>query len=369
MKDLDFDELDKAVNSLMSRSGNAPIQSSQPSPAAPSSTVSQPEDTSSSLSVVPARATTIAPTEPRQPSLPLARSATPSLATKRSGRFMDVVHPSSDMTKAPIVNTPTAEKITLTPISTTVVPETNPESDASEQLPSDTTSQTAPAATVSQNEWPDPLEFHEQQSAQNTTETQLSNDAPDVSPAVVVETKPEAPITTASEPLEPSLSPFIADAKVEKRPLGGTTADEPTVSESNDQTSAIEQKDIPTDQQVSNNDDTQTTPRVELPAELHSDLLAVESDEAAKLPSSSATSASASVDSIVTGPVSIVQQYKKQENSRDTSHTAIYDNAAQPLAHPAKKKSGWLGVVLIIVVILLLVGAAAAAYFMGFIPL
>ena len=369
MKDLDFDELDRAVNSLMSRSGNAPVEpekqtttdvvSTPPSvpsrPLAPTPAVTQtpsvdvPTRSTVSLSA-PSRTTT------QTPSANTSSVSMPSLATKRSGRFMDVVHPSSDMTKAPIVTPSTTEKVTLTPINTDVAPEPEQTKGVDESTISSSSSAIAPSADA----WPDPIEFHEQTSdTQDSPEPVSQSDVQATTEPTQAEISPVVTPTT----VEPSPSPFITDAKVDKRPLGGAVSDTPLLSPASAPT-ATEDK-MSSDPQVPSSDDAQTPPKVELPAELHSDLLAVESDEAAKLPPVATTPPSAAT----AGPVSISQQYKKQENSRDSSHAAMYDNAAQPLAHPAKKKSGWLGVVLIILIIVALVGVAAAAYFMGYIPL
>ena len=87
MKDLDFDELDRAVSSLMSNvpdktnAASAPAASS--APAAPSAAV-PPADGATPITVV----NNSKPVEPPAPATP-----TPALAPaqRRGGRFMDMV--------------------------------------------------------------------------------------------------------------------------------------------------------------------------------------------------------------------------------------------------------------------------------------
>lgn len=83
MKDIDFDELDKAVSSVLGNeskptSGHVPVTAGQAAIAVPQRT---------SLSVSPADQTD----DNSKPPAPLSPAV-------RRGRFMDVVHPSSDMT-------------------------------------------------------------------------------------------------------------------------------------------------------------------------------------------------------------------------------------------------------------------------------
>ena len=88
MKDLDFDELDRAVNSAIN-----------PQPAAPAEPVAEPPAPETEPAVEPV-------TEPPAPT-PVVSSPSPA-ARRSSGRFMDVVHPSSDM-RAKANETPVTE--------------------------------------------------------------------------------------------------------------------------------------------------------------------------------------------------------------------------------------------------------------------
>jgi len=85
MKDLDFDELDRAVNSAIN-----------PQPTAPAEPEALAEPVAAAPAQVPEPAPQPAPVVETSSSPPV--TPTPSPAARRSGgRFMDVVHPSSDM--------------------------------------------------------------------------------------------------------------------------------------------------------------------------------------------------------------------------------------------------------------------------------
>lgn len=298
MQDIDFDELDRAVSSTLN-------------PARPSNTVK--------TDAVPARIPD--PASP-QPVAPAAR--------RSSGRFMDVVHPSSDMRPAE-----RSERSAPRP------------SEPAQQEPE----RPAPATT----DWPDPLDFH---GFKDEAEVEIPKPEP------VVDN-----VDTSGTPLE---SPFLTDAKVEKRPLGAfSTNDTPTMSDQIDAENAAEIEAV----------EAEEVPLLEAPDE---ELLTAETEtkddspvvsdvpaEEAK-PEIEAPTEEVSKDEPTpvvaieepTGPQSITQQYKEQPSSNQTSG-AIYDTEAyhQPLVHTAKKKSGALVVIWILALILVGAGAGAGMYF------
>ncbi len=269
MTDIDFDELDKAINSLVSG------------------------DSKKGTATATIPATPVAPVEPAVPVLTPApatpaASPTPSLTvptppSRPQGRFMDVVHPSSDM--RPGLNIPDRsprEGITITPPSAPepVIPKPEPEPAEDPPAPQDT-----------------PVE-----------------------PAVPVPT----PTPVATE------SPFLKDAKVEKRPLGGLS------------------------EAVERTPDTDSP----LPDELQPDVLSLESDN----PQNQTMGDTISTE--LSNP--IVQSHTQdlpadnQENPEPMYNAGTY----QPvLSHPAKKKAGWLWVLWIVIILLAGVGAGAAMYF------
>ena len=214
---------------------------------------------------------------------------------------------------------------------------------------------------------PDPLDM------QSPVASSLSaEDEPAVEPAAVADSA--APAT------EPLGSPFLTDAKVEKRPLNAdplaASNTEPLVSIDELIKTDIEEPAAAQQAVEEKGDEPPIEPQV---PELASDLVAIEATGKAteseteltpQTPSSAQPSANSSVSSEPAGPTSIAQQYKPLESTGDQTHAAIY-NAEQypePLAHPAKKKSGWLWVVFILALLALGSGGAVALYMSGIIP-
>lgn len=303
MKDIDFDELDRAVNSLISPSG-AP-QSASSSPAAP---------------VV---------ATPPQPvvSAPTLTPTTPPLAERRSsGRFMDVVHPSSDMRPVAVPARPVAAAPAM------VTPP------ASEPL--------APAAA-----WPDPIDMHE-----------AANNEVAAAPIVSSPTEPSADMTA---PLE---SPFLSDAKVEKRPLGAFSNE---VHASGPSEPAVVPKPVDEPEAVTSTPDTaegvpkapdhQIQNDTPLPAELQPGLLSIEANED---PSKVTLSTAIPTATESTGPTSITQQYTEQPSTGDKPTGSVFDTEAYKKPQPSKKKkSGWLIVLWIFLLLVVGAGIGAAVYF------
>ena len=81
----------------------------------------------------------------------------------------------------------------------------------------------------------------------------------------------------------PMTTPFLPDAKVEKRPLGGVAPDE-----TSDTTEVDEASDEKAGE-LTEPEETQVSPITQLPAELHSDVVSVESDELPETESSDAS--------------------------------------------------------------------------------
>jgi hypothetical protein len=368
MKELDFDELDRAVNSLMT---NVPSDKASPDDDAPEKTLTlspvaaTPDTIASASAPAPSQPAapsavsstpppTIAPTNPPRPATPTPAATPPSVAVRRGGRFMDVVHPSSDMKKPDAPKTSISRQgVTITPSARAIAP-TNPPRPATLPTESKTSAvpATTPEPTAPASEWPDPLD--------------VANFKDD--------TSAPAPLTT----------PFLTGTKVEKRPLGGVpAADEPapepdksgigkeglTANDADDQL-PVEPADV----------------QAPLPEELQGDLVAIESGAAAQrvaLPGTqSETPKTPDSTPVKTpmplptapkkpepvekpGPVSIPQQYREQPNTGDAASGAIYDTGSyhKPIAHPGKKKSSWLWVIWIVLILLLGAGAGAALYF------
>lgn len=291
MSDIDFDELDKAVNSLILKT---------------------PDDASASSSQTNSPVPTTAPsTEPVQASSVSAAALTQSLAGQRSsGRFMDVIHPSSDMRQV------------------------------SNQQPAVPT--VAVASTVS------------------TPPQPVSMPVASTTPTPNIESPIENNPISASVP-KPLESPFISGAKVEKRPLGtfSTEPAEPKVelSPSGEVTDNTE-----VDESV---EATLSAEGSALPEELQGDILKIESGNVSQTVDGPPRTEAPAFEKQPTAQASIVQQYKEQPSLPETKSNPIYDtNVYHKAPNPdGKKKSGWLWILWIVLLLAVGVGAGAITYF------
>ncbi len=396
MKDLDFDELDEAVNSLMKGVSKTQPQKSEDTEKTLDLTPTLNDEAKPSFSTLEEATTTIAnasvPSPPRSRRQGAASSPHSPLAARRAGRFMDVVHPSSDM-KKPTPPLPVSRH------GVTVKPRfTMPEAplDTSEPLiQPDAAKDEAAASTPEpahhmalESEWPDPLEMAHFEEDTGSKEK---------APATTLEEEWTMPEPTSKQDtheapeieLAPLVSPFLPDTKVEKRPLGTTASGD-----------AKEPDHAPVPGPEANQLSTANDPNAQLPAlledvapqlpdELQSDLMAIEADTsdgspktedvpptedtavkpavAAPAPRPVSVSPELEETSAPTGPTSISQQYRQEPSTSDQASGAIYDTEAyhQPLTHPPKDKSGWMWVVWIMLILLAGAGGGAALYFLG----
>lgn len=371
MKELDFDELDRAVSSLMTNTGTSAPKKSDEKVLTIDSTLDANEipvfpsfGGNDAVSSATTPVTTPEPSDPpeatSQQSVP---STTPSPAARRGGRFMDVVHPSSDMKTAELPNRVSREGTTIaTPTASPVSEPATPDLPASQ---GDEATSPEPEPETPASSWPDPIDFH---MAKDTPPAEDEHETETEEASTPVEQPEEKPVTedTPEESSAPLQSPFLTDAKVEKRPLGAfASVDTPSsdvTAETSETTSETEPTDT-TDSQLPED----TTPLV-LPDELKGDIVAIEADNSAvePEPTPSVEPASQSIATAVSlGSTSIKQQYKEEPSTTPADHAPIFDTPAynQPLAHPAKKKSGWFVVLLIILLIVVGAGIGAALYF------
>lgn len=325
MQDIDFDEIDRAVNSVTNT--------------APEVTPVVPEPTGEPLS---------------QPVAPVP--AVPSPAVRRSsGRFMDVVHPSSDMrpltgSRSPAPSAPSLHREEVAERDEVVEPR-----EAIEAI-----SQPEPTAAPSTAfHWPDPIDSDEA----------TLQPAPEVSEESPVVPEPEEVKNEDASPLE---SPFLTDAKVEKRPLGafsGADADLPLLEDP----ISFSADTPPQPEVVADIVDMAHEEHEETLHELHPDLLALGShnyDKNASEPLLEATNPPdpepiSVTEDVPTGPTSITQQYQEQPSTTAEVSGSIFDTEAyhQPLTHSTKKHSGVLIAVWIVALILVGAGIGAGIYF------
>ncbi len=353
MKDLDFDELDRAVNSLIGN-GATPASGDEPVSSVPKIEISPVLSQPSAESVVD---------KPVQV-LPLA-------ARRSSGRFMDVVHPSSDMRSTSVPVRPASRVGTTIPSPVT----TSQAYDRPVVVPGVVSTGLPTTESVKPSAWPDPIDFHGFEDARPDSNPIKADVLPPISVDnstrsidEAISTSPEvdedSDISKLADDINATLngdsetplnSPFLSDAKVEKRPLGAFSV--AATSPSEDPALAIVAPDNTASEPSPVEEKDVETP---MPAELQDNLLLLESDNV----ESPTPEISVAVDTPV-GPTSITQQYKEQPSTGDQPTGAIFDTHAyqKPLAHPAKKKSGWLWVVWTASLIIAGAGAGAAVYF------
>lgn len=387
MKDIDFDELDRAVSSVL---GQPPT-----------------DDAQARTSVTPAPAPT--PTSRAEPTPATSISPQKDLAQKRrSGRFMDVVPSSrvkgSSQNPKPVVS---RQGTNIAPISESVV---------------------APAAPGPAEE--KPAVASQVDSGQPKKPTSEQDEAHEAMVGAADELAGLSGLMYSGEESSPIDTPFVSDYDVKKRPLGAfsvggtdqTLLDENAkryrdsvakdeVSSSGDSPAEIDTHmndaiarelrghDQPEEDKSSNkksesqlekadssqdNESAATPDQLasagsdELPGELQDEMLAIASKPVgevaavepkfepvqAPIPTPSPVKSEASKPPVTISDGSITQQYKSESKSQSEEITPVFDTDSyhKPLAHAKKKKSGWLSVILITTLIILGAGAGTAMY-------
>lgn len=306
MSEFDFDELDKAVAGVLSTEADSTTE-----------TVENLDDTNMEKDVPQAEPS-------RETQASTRESVNTAPATRRtSGRFMDVVHPSSDMrtrTTPAFIGTSSSrgETAAFTP------PVSKPE-----------------------------LEDDTEASTKNDTHTDNENDTT------------EAAVGEWSKQLE---SPFLTDAKVEKRPLGGFGLDPNQVRLKQDLLEApedelkLEASDEPLLEASYPDPIDFAAQSTALPIEKEDTGAVQPEDEPfVEAPVKQET---ATLQEQPVGPTSITQQYTEQAVSTQQHSGAIFDteNYHKPLTVPAKKHSGVFTIVWILLLVILGAGAGVAFY-------
>ena len=346
MKDIDFDELDRAVSSVLETNGAeepAAVDSDEVgTDVATDQVIDQSGDSDSVQS-----------------------DSLKSLVQKRSsGRFMDVVHPSSDMK---VQNKPTVSRQAADitpPKSDDIVADPEPVDDVVEDT----------------HTLPDPLDFNNF-SSNDTEEHAADTEASHEEAAAALEQAASElheldGLMHDQREMPPLDTPFVNDLAVEKRPLGAFSLDTPDEPElpSNDEEQAADATVTADDEQdnkivdsveeqvVEEKTDTtdifaadldrQKQPEPDIvPEELQQDVVAIEARDIEEVARPSSTG-------------SITQQYVEKTSEQAADITPVFDTTDyhQPLKH-AEKKSGWGSALLVIGFIILGAAAGAAFYF------
>jgi hypothetical protein len=417
MKDLDFDELDRAVNSLMTNVPKTPEpkkdedheqtltitptinQDAVPSFNTLETTLSQLNKSSSPIS--PPSTTPRAPkpqiTTPAEPvikSTPATTPTQPPLAARR-GRFMDVVRPASSIGKNNTTTPRPTSRLgaTLKPVGPSlkdIIPSATSIPSTPAPISTPVLAPQTPTPPADKTDWPDPLDVAVDKHVPVLLEEPdtIKNEGLLESGAVTEKDNAD------EESRTPLSSPFLADAKVEKRPLGTAATPDAIVPEDTVSSEETLLDESSTDTQI------ESVPAAHpaLPEELSSDITALEAGAnttalPVEAPTPTALTPEALAEShietsvskpspaplsniempvtieekpVSTGPASIPQQYREEPSTGDKGNGSIYDTDTyhKPLAHPGKKKSGWMWVIWIIVILLLGAGGGAALYFM-----
>lgn len=382
MTEFDFDELDKAVNSLMGGMKAAKISDgSDPAKTLTINATLAPNETpeynklgeaaqkigSEALDPTAINKTelnsTLAPGElPSYEKINAAarrignetiEDARGQASVKRSGRFMDVMHPSSDMKTASVSSGDSSPALSVPPrqpqATATPIASASPLTAAAEE-------QFSPEAVLSDTATPElrsdsaPTKAPEVAIPQTSVNPSVpvaveASAVVDASPVISQKSMPE-------EATDPIVSPFLTDAKVEKRPLGGTnTSEEATGGAQEVATWPDASKDGGEDMQLNPS----TGEASIIPDEFNNDLLAIETTQLKStevIPAPQVTSPSA-------------KNTQKASSSDVVENTgAIYDvkEYHAPLKHPAKKSSGWLWIIITIVIMAVCGGIGAATY-------
>lgn len=405
MKDLDFDELDRAVTSVLG-DRSAEDGATQATDNSPAGVFSQPSSTpvpSISSHAVhsriipsgsPARRATLSRGSTTSMTESTEKTSAPSPASQkrviphRAGRFMDVVHPGRAAkpamvpmtTEAEVADTPNMPIETEAPVQDVAeaapvggfAQDTDMEKAINDLLASeghavDTPPETATPTSV-ETEMPVAASdtFALEESTPNTQEPVAENEPTSTEDATLASAL-EAPLDGSQDGVVDS--PFLPDAKVEKRPLGSgeSTAHElPTPSPE-----ALAAAEAPVATEEPHMPPVEDTAEdAPLPEELQDNLLAIESESQAttKTPTDETSVPEAKPEA----PVSIARQYKEtiKTASENDEAGAIFDPQTyqQPIEHPAKKSSGWGWVVAIVVIILVAVAATVAAWMGNLLP-
>ena len=409
MTDIDFDELDRAVSSLMDkqREKEAPVavneNNSEVSASAPVEEKSAPENsisTSFAPPVTPFTPPSVASAPLSSISQPEAKKdssnddttpkevdsntnekvasdsvanrapgvtagevkAAPVIARRSTGRFMDVVRPSSvssiqkSTTPAP---SRTGTTIQPSPDLVDVISANNRHSAVGKEM-SDIVSQSDNLSDA-----PDLKDVH------NESTFAEIEDAPaeelsltDKIAQSLAVSNSEAPATPMTTPLE---SPFIANVEVEKRPLGSVnqTMTNSEMNSDEDASMSVDSEDIKLEHQYNTNLSNYSMSENSLgdapdsPMDLSPEIIAIEE---AGVPEDSDDKMSTDIDSSLIESSELSE--KETMDSEPAPMFAAVSTEVKPSANKEKKKSGLLIALLIVLFLAIGMAGGAVSYFL-----
>ncbi len=335
MTDFDFDELDKAVNTVLGGPDTPVDQAASPAPT-PEPQISRYE--------APQAATPA----PRPQSAPAVR--------RSGGRFMDVVHPSSDMR----TRNETPAEAPASPVNAPAIvnqPPAKPDTSAGDLLddfdwntPLD--SPFLPDTQVEKRPLGGSVPTGDSLRAALENDTQLLIEEPD---EPRLETSVETPAVeehTMPDPIDFAAGASVIEEVAEEKIEEPISVEIPAVVE------AVAVSADPVSSELASDDDLSQAAALDAESHFVPGAEEVASSTIGDVPAAEQN----------TGPVSITQQYKEKPAEAAVSG-AIYDteNYHQPITAPVKKKSGaW--VILWIFLILIVGGGGGAAFYFFVLP-
>lgn len=426
MRDIDYDELDKAMDQLINTNSTDELASAGDSKP---TQIKQPEPVVSPVSEHNLE------TAPAKPQPQISSRPIPSLASRRGGKFMDVVShqstvrpvsavrpvahakptqakpsvPPRDINKpnGPLISSFVSRAPKNKPVvkTTTAIQPPEPEESLEPPKPElslSTSDNVRDNTHVDHNATVVPTPFPAATQKPDDDDLDIDRITEDLNKSLGFDSK-DAPVEKEKEPVE---SPFLPDTKVEKRPLGAFSA--PTIAPvvapvSDDKADEAKTTEVqPRFDSKTESEDVAKLTKSPLPAELGSDLLSIESDSVAhdnddkndepktatEKPvelSSQSNSSDGSNDtphnslsqpesatppsSVPIAPVIADANSQHKNSAKKDQSAAIYDNANTVnkalLQKSPKQKGGVLKVVLwIFILVVLGVGAGAAVYFL-----
>ena len=409
MTDIDFDELDRAVNSLMSKqqekeapvvvnennsevSVSAPVEE-KPVPensigtsfappvtpftpssvaSAPLSSISQPEakKDSSNDDTTPKEVdsntnekVTNASIANRTPGVAASEvKAAPVIARRSTGRFMDVVRPSSVSTiQKPTAPAPSRTGTTIQPSPDLVdVISTNNRHSAIRKEMSDMIAQ-----SDNLSDTPDLKDVHNESTfaeIEDASAEELS--LTDKIAQSLAVSNSEAPATPMTTPLE---SPFIANVEVEKRPLGSVsqTVTNSEMTSDEDASMSVDSEDVKLEHQYNTNlsdysmSENSLGDAPDSPMDLSPEIIAIEE---AGVPEDSDDKMSTDIDSSLIESSELSE--KETMDSEPAPMFAAVSTEVKPSADKEKKKSGLLIALLIVLFLAIGMAGGAVSYFL-----